>query len=197
MRNQNTFFGIKLLAALLFALMSSFLNAQTYEQVCLGYILNNKNKFKNPLYDYEPNSKVEFYYYPIVKDLKFYWEDYKNVDSAKLQAREKDILRFYERHEKLYKDTSYSYSQYKYFNKLKLKPVRGGKAYNNYQTQTLFKKKTNGIYCLIVIFSKIKINGFIFVLADIEFDGSHYELLFKLHPTEKKVLDIHRYFAVY
>ena len=181
---------------MLFSFVYLSMYAKSYEQVCLEYILNNKEDFKNPLYDYYPDSKVEFYYYPIVQDLKFFWEGYKNVDTAKLAPWKKDILLFYKTHEVLYKDTFYSYYQYKYFNKLKLNPFKGAIAYHNYQTRTLFREK-NVINCLIVIYSKIKINDFIYVLADIEFDGSHYEILFKIHPIDKKVLDIHMYFAVY
>lgn len=197
MRNQNSFLGIKLLAILLFVLMFKFLNAQTHEQVCLEYILNNKNKFKNPLFDYEPNSKVEFYYFPTVKDLKFWWEGINNLNTAKIDSNKKDILGFYKNHEDIFKDTFYNYYQYKYLNKLKLKPVKGGNPYKFTNTSTFFKEKGDGIFCLIVVFSKIRINGFIYVLVDIEFNGSHYDLLLKLHPTEKNVLDIHVLFAVY
>ncbi len=191
MINQNTFWGIKLVVVLLFALMSKFLNAQTYEQVCLEYIVQNKDQFKNIYDSYLPTTKVEFYYYPVVQDLKFFWEGYSHIDTAKLLPWKKDILEFYKIHESLYKDTVYIYHQSKYNNKLKLKPVKGAKASTIDITNLLEDGKKGTIISLVYIYSKIEINGFIYVLADIEFGYSDINVLFKINPLNKQITGKH------
>jgi hypothetical protein len=180
----------------LFSFVYLSMYAKSYEQVCLEYILNKKEDFKNPLYDYYPDSKVEFYYYPVVQDLKFWWEKYNNIDKTRIDSNRYNYLKFYSNHESLFKDSVYTYNQYKYFNRLKLSKVKNGKIYKHDNTVSFFNEKKEGINCLIFVYSKIKINLFYYVSVSIEFFGSYFDIMFKLDPINKIILDFHTYFAV-
>jgi hypothetical protein len=153
--------------------------AKSYEKVCLEFIISNKDSFKDHLFDYKPNDKINYHYYVFANDCPLDCISYELKGPIKTSLKQ-EIKHYY---------------QYKYKSKLKLKPVVGAIPSLKKNVVDFFKSNQDGLNCLIIINSKVKVNNDFYVLVWIEWGGCGHTVIIKL-DDKKRIVDFDTYFGV-